>query len=167
MRNYSSLVHNNTKQKSNSSLTHDCEIYDEPRSTPMQIQLSGTVVSGRGEGSFYMTRKEYLKQFQSKIGYIPFPGTLNIKIDSKFSSNLLEDIEIFEGYKIKGFSNEKRSFGWIKCFDAKLDNSISCHVIQLEKTHHDLSVIELISKHNIRMSSNLLDGSIVNVTIMK
>jgi riboflavin kinase len=165
MNNYSGLVHNK-KYGSDSTLIHNYEINDETKSAPIQIQLTGIVVSGRGEGSFYMTRKEYLKQFQSELGYIPFPGTLNIKINLKFNSKLLECMNIFDDYKINGFSHEKRSFGWVKCFDAKLDNSIPCHVIRLEKTHHDLSVVELISKHNIRITRNLFDGSTVNVTIM-
>ncbi len=162
----SSLVQNNTKEKSNSILMQNYRITNEIKYMPKQIELSGVVTSGRGEGSFYMTRKEYLKQFQSELGYIPFPGTLNIKINLKFNSKLLECMDIFDDYKINGFSHEKRSFGWVKCFDAKLDNSISCHVIRLEKTHHDLSVVELISKHNIRITRNLFDGSTVNVTIM-
>lgn len=165
MNNYSGLVHNK-KYWLDSTLTHNYEINDETKSAPIQIQLTGIVVSGRGEGSFYMTRKEYLKQFQSKIGYIPFPGTLNIKIGSKFSSKLLKHIERFDSYNIKGFSDENKQFGWVKCFAAKLDNRISCHVIRLEKTHHDLSVIELISKHNIRIFANLFDGSKVNVAII-
>ncbi len=165
MKNYSTLVHNK-KYAPDSVLIDDHEINDEVKSASMQIQLTGIVASGRGEGSFYMTRKEYLKQFQSKIGYTPFPGTLNIKIDSKFSSKLLKHIERCNSYNIEGFSNGNKQFGWVKCFTAKLDNTIPCHVIRLEKTHHDLSIIELISKHNIRISANLFDGSKVNVAIM-
>lgn len=128
-------------------------------------EISGNVVSGRGEGAFYMTREEYLKEFRSKIKYTPYPGTLNVKINSKKDSKLLKQIEMFKGYKITGFIDKGKSFGWVKCFEAMLNNSIPCHIIRLEKTHHDLSVIELISKYNIRNITDITDGFKVNISI--
>jgi len=64
---------------------------------------------------------------------------------------------------INGFSDEKRTYGWVKCFNAKLNNLIDCELVILERTHHDNSVIELISKINIRKTAKLRDGS--NLTI--
>jgi len=42
------------------------------------------------------------------------------------------------------------TYGWVKCFHVMLNNSIKCELIRLERTHHDNSVIELISKNNLR-----------------
>jgi riboflavin kinase len=42
--------------------------------------LRGRVVSGLGEGQHYISRQGYLKQFREKLGFEPFPGTLNIKL---------------------------------------------------------------------------------------
>ena len=36
-----------------------------------------------GEGSYYMSLKGYKKQFKEKLGYEPFPGTLNLKLEDK------------------------------------------------------------------------------------
>ena len=52
-------------------------------SSPSEVLLKGTLVSGMGEGAYYMSLKGYTKQFQSKIGYMPFPGTLNVKLGKK------------------------------------------------------------------------------------
>lgn len=129
------------------------------------IEISGNVVSGRGEGAFYMAHKEYLEQFQSKIKYTPYPGTLNVKINSKKDSKSLKQIEMLNGHKITGFTDKGKSFGGVKCFEAMLNNSIPCHIIRLEKTHHDLSVIELISKYNIRNIIDIIDGFKVDISI--
>ena len=129
------------------------------------IELSGNVISGRGEGALYLSHKEYLKQFQSKVKYTPYHGTLNVKIDSIKDSKALKHIEGFGHHEISGFKKKGKSFGGVKCFEATLNNSIPCHVIRLEKTHHDVSVVELISKYNIRNIADISDESRVKIDI--
>ena len=134
-------------------------------SFPSYVELKGILVSGMGEGAYYMALKGYTKQFKSKIGYVPFPGTLNVKLDQKTHQEAIKQFEILDGIKIESFSDGKRTYGWVKCFPAKLNNSISCELIMLERTHHDDSVIELISKICLRKTGKLKDGSKVSITI--
>ncbi|HUW86625.1 MAG TPA: DUF120 domain-containing protein, partial [Methanoregula sp.] len=44
--------------------------------------LSGMVVSGIGEGKYYMSLEPYKQQFSSHLGFEPYPGTLNIRLSS-------------------------------------------------------------------------------------
>ena len=134
-------------------------------SSPSYVELKGTLVSGMGEGAYYMGLKGYTKQFQSKIGYVPFPGTLNVRLDQKIHQESIKQFETLNGVKIKSFSDGKRTYGWVKCFNAKLNNSINCELIILERTHHDDSIIELISKSCLRKTGKLKDGSKVLINI--
>ena len=134
-------------------------------SSPSHIELKGTLVSGMGEGAYYMALKGYTQQFKSKIGYIPFPGTLNVRLDKKIHQEAIKQFETLEGVKINSFSDGKRTYGWVKCFKGKLNNSINCELIILERTHHDDSIIELISKVCIRKTGKLKDGSKVTIKI--
>ncbi|HIE46803.1 MAG: DUF120 domain-containing protein [Nitrosopumilus sp.] len=134
-------------------------------SFPSHVELKGTLVSGMGEGAYYMALKGYTKQFKSKIGYVPFPGTLNVRLDQKTHQEAIKQFETLEGVKINSFSDGKRTYGWVKCFSAKLNNSISCELIMLERTHHNDSVIELISKTCLRKTGKLKDGSKVSIKI--
>lgn len=129
------------------------------------VELKGTLVSGMGEGAYYMSLKGYTKQFMSKIGCVPFPGTLNVKLDKKMYQEAIKQFESLDGIMIKGFSDGKRTYGWVKCFPAKLDQSINCQLIILERTHHDESIIELISEVCIRKSGKLEDGSKVTIKV--
>lgn len=132
-------------------------------SAPSFVQLKGTLVSGMGEGAYYMSLKGYTKQFKEKLGYVPFPGTLNVKLSKKEYIETASQFYNRDCILINGFSDEKRTYGWVKCFNAKLNNLIDCELVILERTHHDNSVIELISKINIRKTAKLRDGS--NLTI--
>ncbi len=135
------------------------------QSFPSFIELNGILVSGMGEGAYYMSLKGYTKQFKTKIGYIPFPGTLNVKLSQKEHFESVKQFDVFDGVMIKGFSDEKRTYGWVKCFKAKLNKSINCELIRLERTLHDSSIVEVISEKNIRRTANLSDGSKITIRI--
>ena len=150
---YSELV------KLNSALSSNLDSHTS------NIELTGSVISGMGEGAYYMSLKGYTKQFKSKIGYVPFPGTLNIKLSNASDTQFLHHLTGFDGVTINPFSDGKRTYGWVKCFHAKLNNSLKCELILLERTHHDDSIIELISKSNLRKTARLDTGSKVKIKI--
>jgi riboflavin kinase len=134
-------------------------------SSPSQVELKGILVSGMGEGAYYMSLKGYTQQFKSKINYVPFPGTLNVKLDKKMYQEAIKQFAGLDGITINGFSDGKRTYGWVKCFHAKINKSIDCELIILERTHHDESIIELISRACIRKLGKLKDGSQVTIKI--
>lgn len=135
------------------------------QSAPSEVLLKGNLVTGMGEGAYYMSLSGYTKQFKAKIGYIPFPGTLNVKLGKKEYTEAVRQFEGMDGIHIDGYSDGKRTYGWVKCFNAKLNSSVDCQLIRLERTHHDNSTIELISKNNLRKSAKLSDGSKVTISI--
>ena len=134
-------------------------------SFPSHVEIKGTLISGMGEGAYYMGLKGYTKQFKSKIGYVPFPGTLNVKIDQKIHQEAIKQFVNLNGININSFSDGKRTYGWVKCFPAKINNSVDCNLILLERTHHDNSVVELISKLSLRKSVKLKEGSKISIKI--
>ena len=133
--------------------------------SPNSLSITGTIISGMGEGAYYMSMKGYTKQFKSKLGYVPFPGTLNVQLKEKKFSEAISQLSNYEGTKIDPFSDGKRTFGWVKCFKAKINNKIDCELILLERTHHDTSIVEFISKHNIRKSLKIVSKSNVKIKI--
>jgi riboflavin kinase len=134
-------------------------------SSPSHIELDGLVISGLGEGAYYMSLNGYTKQFKVKIGYIPFPGTLNVKLNQLQATQTIQQLDDLDSVIIDPFSDGKRTYGWVKCFHATLNGSIKCELIRLERTHHDNSVIELVSKNNLRKIARLKTGSKVMIKI--
>ena len=134
-------------------------------SSPSHLELNGSVISGLGEGAYYMSLNGYTKQFKVKIGYIPFPGTLNVKLNQLQATQIIQQLDDLDSVIIDPFSDGKRTYGWVKCFHATLNDSIKCELIRLERTHHDNSVIELVSKNNLRKIARLKTGSKVTIKI--
>jgi riboflavin kinase, archaea type len=121
--------------------------------------IHGKVESGLGEGAYYVSLPEYLVQFEKKLGFIPFKGTLNIRVDYP---DYLKFISSLNKINITGFVSKNRSFGQITAYSIKL-NDISAAIIVPERTSHKRDIIEIISQTNFRKRLNLKDGTIVNI----
>lgn len=134
-------------------------------SSPSYVDLEGVLVSGMGEGAYYMGLEGYTRQFKSKIGYVPFPGTLNVRLDEKVYLEAKRRLDGTGGVMINGFSDGTRTYGWVRCFPAILNGTVDCMLVVLERTHHDDSIMELISDVCIRESAGLVDGSHVSMRI--
>ncbi|HJU14069.1 MAG TPA: DUF120 domain-containing protein [Candidatus Nitrosotalea sp.] len=133
--------------------------------SPSYVEFKGVIVSGMGEGAYYMSMKGYAKQFKSKLGYVPFPGTLNVKLRDKEFVEAKRSLDAYPAITVNGFSDGKRSYGWVKCYPARVNNSVDAALILLERTHHDDSVIELISKENIKKAAKLSTGSQITIRV--
>lgn len=129
------------------------------------VEFKGTIISGMGEGAYYMSMKGYTKQFKTKLGYVPFPGTLNVKLKDKEFIEAKRSLDAHPAIMITGFSDGKRTYGWVKCYPARVNNSVDAALILLERTHHDDSIIELVSKENIKKLTKLSTGSQVTIRV--
>ena len=134
-------------------------------STPNYLELNGIVISGMSEGMYYMSQVGYKKQFIRKLGFKPYPGTLNIKLSEQVYIDTKRELDRYHSIIIDGFDDGKRTYGWVKCFPASINNKIDGALIILERTHHDDSVIEIIAPVKIKDSINISDGDKVKVTV--
>ena len=129
------------------------------------LKLTGVVFSGLGEAAYYVSMKGYKKQFRSKVGFDPFPGTLNLRLDSAIDRKMRRDLSSSRGIHIDGFSDGKRTYGGAECFRAYVNGKVNAAVLVIERTTHDDSVIEIISPVNLRQHLGLMDGDEVEVAI--
>ncbi len=134
--------------------------------TPI-IRLVGYVTSGLGEGRYYMSIPEYRTQFIQKLGFDPYPGTLNVILKPEYVRNRLL-LSKLPGIIIEGFEKNGRKFGSVKCFRAIINgrHDIPCALLIIEKTHHGPEVVELISSHKLRDVLNLKDGDEVVIDVV-
>ncbi|WP_243678196.1 CTP-dependent riboflavin kinase [Vulcanisaeta distributa] len=127
------------------------------------IRLVGNVVSGLGEGGFYMSLDGYVKQFVEKLGFKPYPGTLNIRLKPEYVKYRLY-LDALPGIYIEGFSNGVRTYGGVKCFRAMIQG-LPGAVLLIERTHHGPDTIEVISPYKLRDKLGLKDGDEIEVLV--
>ena len=120
-----------------------------------------------GEGAYYMSLNGYKKQFKEKLGYEPYPGTLNIKLNSMLFVEAKKEMLKYPAIKIEGFSDQSRTFGWVKCYPAYINDSrnINSSILILERTHYDDTIIELIAPFSIKEQFSLKNGDYVKLKV--
>ncbi|MCL2149008.1 MAG: DUF120 domain-containing protein [Methanomassiliicoccaceae archaeon] len=127
-----------------------------------QINLRGVITDGMGEGGYYICQIGYMTQFEEKLGFKPYEGTLNITIDREDISKL-DIIRSSPGETIYGFSSEGRSFGKVVAHKAKI-KSIECAVVIPERSHYD-NVIEVVCQYHLRRTLSIGNGDHVEIKI--
>ena len=136
-------------------------------STPAAIDFEGKVVSGMGEGAYYMSLEGYRKQFKEKLGYEPYAGTLNIRLIDQIFMNARRELGKQPSIFINGFSDGTRTYGWVKCYRAVLNDGRvnNAAVLVLERTHYDDSMLEVISPESIKQATGMKNGDRVKVQV--
>jgi riboflavin kinase len=117
-----------------------------------------------GEGAYYMSQKGYREQFLRKLGFNPYPGTLNLRLTPP-QAEVRRELETYPAITVKGFKRGKRSFGDVKCFPALINDSVEGAVTLINRTHHSDLVIELIARVHLRSRLDLREGSTVKVEL--
>jgi len=125
--------------------------------------LNGTVVSGIGEGKYYMSLEPYRQQFNTHLGFEPYPGTLNIRLSSS-SLPVRRKIEALNWIRIKGFSTDGRTFGDAKCLPCRI-GTISCGIVMPGRTHYPADIIEVIAPMALRRKLGVEDTDTVTVEV--
>ncbi len=126
------------------------------------FRFTGEVRSGLGEGRYYLSLPGYARQFTSRLGYDPFPGTLNVGVPAP-DRGALAALKAYSGIRIDGFEASGRTFGGATCLVARIRDA-ACHAIVPDRTHHT-DVVELIAPRKLRDLLHLKDGDAVDVEI--
>ena len=131
------------------------------------ITLEGRVVSGMGEGAYYMSLEGYRKQFREKLGYEPFPGTLNLKLSDPISMHSRRDLSTHPSIFIEGFSDKLRTYGWVRCYPAEINDGLveNAALLILERTHYDDSTIEIIAPISIKENAKIKNGDRISISV--
>ena len=131
------------------------------------IDFEGHIITGMGEGAYYMSLKGYKQQFKDKLGYEPYPGTLNIKLNSSLYVEAKKEMLKYPSINIEGFSDQSRTFGWVKCYPAYINDSdnINSSILILERTHYDDSIIEIIAPFSIKEQFSLKNGDYIKLKV--
>lgn len=137
------------------------------QSAPFTIDFEGIVVSGMGEGAYYMSLDGYRKQFKERLGFEPYPGTLNVKLVDQIFMNAKREIDKYNSVFIDGFSDSTRTYGWVKCYIANINNGAinNAAVLILERTHYDESMLEVIAPVSLKDSAGIHNGDKINLKV--
>lgn len=128
-----------------------------------RLELEGTVATGLGEGRFYLSLPGYRRQIEEKLGFRPYPGTLNLRLDE---ADLWKRRHLLalDAVVIRGFRDRKRSYGDLFAYPCTARRE-KCAVLVPLRTHHGAEIIEVISARNLKRALRKKDGDRVKVVV--
>lgn len=133
---------------------------------PQTVKIRGEIFSGMGEGRYYVSIEGYRRRFEEKLGFTPYPGTLNLKLKSYHDVQTRKLLEAYPGIIIEEFEEGGRTFGRVKCFKALIEGKIEGSVLLINRTHYGEDVIEVIAPVFLREALSLKDGENVTVYVV-
>jgi CTP-dependent riboflavin kinase len=126
--------------------------------------IAGKIVCGVKQGTFFTQLEWFQEQCADKLGFKPYPGTLNLEISGEYlpviaSLNREEGIEII---------SPDPKFCNAKAFLVSLGEISGAIIMPDEKVRvHGKNIIEIVAASNIKASLNVGDGDFISIAISR
>jgi riboflavin kinase len=127
------------------------------------ISFRGTLFTGIGEGAYYVSQRPYMGQFSAKLGFTPYPGTLNIRLMEQADQVNYLQVLSYPPTLVLGFRSADRTYGDVLCYKVSLEKRYPGAVVRSVRSLYDNSVVEIISPLRLRREMKIEDGSRISV----
>lgn len=127
-----------------------------------EAQLEGKIFSGSGEGAKFIGLPWVKRQITEKLGFAPYNGTLNIRLDEKgvlIKRRILRKAKAIEIIPQEGFCQGK-------LFRAVFMDKLECAIVIPEVEGYPENVIEIIAPINLREKFQLKDDDVIKIKIL-
>ena len=122
------------------------------------MKIEGKITTGLGKAAYFLSQEFYTKEFKKNLGFVPFPGTLNIVV----SEEHLDEINEIKN-SCQNLIKPDEGFGAVKYIEAILNDEIKGAIVFPAKTTHDENYLEFIAQDKLRDTLNLKDDDVVSL----
>ena len=122
------------------------------------MKIDGEVTTGLGKAAYFLSQEFYTKEFEKNLGFVPYPGTLNVVVDEKH----LDEINKIKD-ECQNLIKPDTEFGAVKYIEAKLNDNVNGAIVFPAKTTHEEHYLEFIAENKLRDELNLKDGDVVSL----
>ena len=122
------------------------------------MKIEGEVTTGLGKAAFFLSQEFYTREFEKNLGFVPFPGTLNVVV----SDDHLDEINKIKD-ACENLIKPDEGFGAVKYIEAILNDEVNGAIVFPAKTTHEENYLEFISENRLRDELNLEDGDVVSL----
>lgn len=123
------------------------------------LSFRGKVYTGKGEGKKFIELAWVQKQIQQKLGFTPYPGTLNIRLNRE-SLTLKKKLDKAEHFEIVPETGYCRGI----LIKAKIMN-LDCGIIMPVVPKYASDVLEVVAPVHLRQKLHLADNSEATVIL--
>ena len=122
------------------------------------MKIDGEVTTGLGKAAYFLSQEFYTREFEKNLGFVPYPGTLNVVVDEKH----LDEINKIKD-ECQNLIKPDTEFGAVKYIEARLNDKVEGAIVFPAKTTHEEHYLEFIAENKLRDELNLDDGDVVSL----
>mgnify|MGYP003288802547 CR=1 FL=1 len=122
------------------------------------MKINGEVTTGLGKAAYFLSQEFYTNEFKKNLGFIPYPGTLNVVVSDEYLDEINEIKDSCEN-----LIKPDEGFGAVKYIEAKLNDEINGAIVFPAKTTHEENYLEFIAEDKLRDKLDLKDEDIVSL----
>ena len=122
------------------------------------MKINGEVTTGLGKAAYFLSQEFYTNEFEKNLGFIPYPGTLNVIVSDEY----LDEINDIKD-SCENLIKPDEGFGAVKYIKAELNDEVSGAIVFPAKTTHEENYLEFIAENKLREKLGLEDGDIVSL----
>jgi len=127
-----------------------------------QLEIHGKIVSGTKQGAVFTQLGWVQEQCLEKLGFAPWPGTLNLEISTDRVA-LIEELKVKRGLELV---SPDANFCSGHVFPVSIEGVPAAVVLPAEDVRvHEKNIIEIIAPQFLKDSLSVKDGDQVTVTI--
>ena len=125
------------------------------------VDVEGTVCSGLGEGAHFTALEWVSDEFQRKLGFAAWPGTLNLQMSGAAWRAWRSTLKDRFGIPIK----PAPGFCAAKCFRATLNGRFQAAAVIPEVDAYPADKLELVAPLALRAALGLSDGDTLHLRL--
>ncbi|WP_296788490.1 DUF120 domain-containing protein [uncultured Methanobrevibacter sp.] len=122
------------------------------------MKIDGEVTTGLGKAAYFLSQEFYTKEFQKNLGFVPYPGTLNVIV----GDDHLDEINRIKD-ECENLIKPDEGFGAVKYIKAKLNDKVDGAIVFPAKTTHEENYLEFIAEDKLRDKLNIVDDDVVTL----
>ncbi len=124
------------------------------------MEISGVIQSGAGKGAYFTQVDWVVRQCEQMLGYCPFPGTLNVRVNDSDMANLSL---LFKATDFELVPDDP-AFCSAQVKKVELNGVPAAVVIPSDDVRiHENCILEVISSYNLKKTLGLGDGDPVSL----
>ena len=124
--------------------------------------MTGKIVSGLGKGSYFVGLDWVQEQCMEKLGFRPYPGTLNLRIEG----DALHLLEQLQNKKTEKLIPPDPEFCAAKVLPVTIENERGAIIVPDEAVRvHGKEVVEIMAPLRLKNALNVADGDSLTVVV--
>lgn len=124
------------------------------------MDLEGKLFNGEGKAEDFLSLKPYKEFLTEFLGFKPFPGTMNLRVDRQQVEKLKNKAD---SKRLGSFEYQGEEYGGLTVHQVNVEG-VKAGLLEIDRSHYGEDVAEIVAEDKLRQELGIEAGDNVRVT---